>query len=250
MSKIIVRNRGGKPATVEATCGDTENDARVIWTAKSQVGFALKFKCADRWYFQCLHWSCRGGKRSCYKALVTLYRYLRKHDLVPKGSLRQQASAGEIAELRLDGIVLKRGSEDVIEAMFKRISDRRYSEDEKVFEERRKTLREALNVPCWEGVLQTFRLRSAYSSTPSKSPQYEATVEDDSVEIMDYEAMRRVEHEAKYGRSSWTTTAAALLKRRFGTSDPALARELLGKASHMPPGTRASWIRSQAAVAA
>jgi hypothetical protein len=250
MSKIIVRNRGGAPATVEATCDDSKDDARVFWNAKSEYGFLLKFKCADKWYYQGLHWHCRAGQRSFYKGLVTLYRYLRQHQLVPKNTFRKMANGPAVLELRLNGIVLKRGHDDVIETMYRHITDKSYSKDEQHFEERRKALREELNVPFWEGVLQIYRLRSSYTNTPSKSPWYETTVEDDSVEVMDYEAMRRVEHEAKYGRSSWTTTAAALLKRRFGTSDPVLARELLSKASQLPPGTRADWIKGQVAIAA
>lgn len=251
MSKIIVRNRNGEVASIEATSPEAGQDARVLWKkVQSDYGFILKFDCQGQWYFQGLHWSCRGGKRFYYKAVVTLYRELRKRNLVPKNSLRQLAHGGEISELRLNGIVLKRGDEAIVEGMFKQLTDRQYSKDEQQFNERRKALREKLNVPLWEGKLELYRLRSAYRNTPSEASRYSAMVEDDTVSMMDTEAMRRIEHEAKYGRSAWTTTAAALLRRRFGTSDTSVVRRLLTAASQQVPGTRLEWIRNQVAQAA
>ena len=169
MATIIVRNSGGRPATVEATCSDTDPDTRVIWSAKSAVGLAVKFKCQGRWFYQSLHWSCRGGKRSYYPALVLLYRTLRKMNLVPAKSLRHLADGGAILELRLDGAVIKRGSDTEIERIYSHVSNREYSKDDQHFQERREALSKALNVSRWIGVLEVFRLRSAYNNAPSKS---------------------------------------------------------------------------------
>lgn len=251
MSQIIVRNRNGKPISIEATCPeDLSDETRVLWKeAKSDIGFILKFKCQGRWYFQGMHWSCRGGKQHYYKAMVALYRALRKRDLVPKNSLRKLAVGASVLELRLNGIVLKRGHDTEIEQLYAHISKAGYSKDDQQFNERRKALREELNVPIWEGKLELFRLRSPYSDTPAANAWQSTSIEDDSVDVMDTEAIRRVEHEKKYGRSTWTTTAAALLQRRFGSSDTLLLKQLLTTASHQPPGTRSAWINTQVAQA-
>ena len=59
----------------------------------SQYSFVIGFVCESdkRWYYQHLHWSCRGGKREYYRAVAELYRYLRKNKITEQ-SLHNLAS--------------------------------------------------------------------------------------------------------------------------------------------------------------
>lgn len=58
-----------------------DEDSFVCWN-KSKERFFIKFKCAGTWYHQWLSWSCREGKPRYYRALVALYKVLRRNGLV------------------------------------------------------------------------------------------------------------------------------------------------------------------------
>lgn len=73
--------KGRQPAQYEAV---VDEETRVIYTIRpdDEHFFALKFKCAGKWYYQFLMWSCRGGKSKYYRAMVALYRYLRRNGII------------------------------------------------------------------------------------------------------------------------------------------------------------------------
>lgn len=108
--KITTRNRGRSIVMVEAHTGGYD-DARIVWQAQQQT-LALKFNVEGSWHYQLLQWSCRGARHRYYRALVAIYRFLTRSDLVRKGSLRSIAIGARVFEIALDDTVLARGSED------------------------------------------------------------------------------------------------------------------------------------------
>lgn len=76
---------------VEAIVPGDKQDARILWRPEKD-GFILKFKCAGRWYYQWLMWSCRAGRKSYYRPMVALYRALRHGGEIKGAQLRHLAS--------------------------------------------------------------------------------------------------------------------------------------------------------------
>jgi len=76
--------------SVEAYVPGCDDETRVIWNPKKS-GFMLKFKCAGRWHYQWLMWSCRAGKKSYYRPMIALYRALVGENLVSPGTLKALA---------------------------------------------------------------------------------------------------------------------------------------------------------------
>lgn len=250
MENILRRNYQDGKIVVECKVPNDKSDTRIQWTNKGSVeSFVLKFKVDGTFYYQHLIWMCRAGKPSYYKTMVELYRYLVKHGLVQRNTLRSLASASAVLELRLNGSVIKRGSDTLIHTIFHQVSVEE-GVDPNVFEERREAWRNTLNVPRWDGLLEVFRLRSAYSPKRSTSAWHTALVTD-SRDLMDFEAIRRIEQGAKYGNPLWASTAASVLRRRFGSDDPALLQRLIHEASNqpdLPQGSRQQWIKVQVAT--
>jgi len=60
-----------------------DSDAKVIYRqpAHEYPAIILGFRSAGRWYYQGMHWNCRGGRPTYYRAMVTLYRFLRKNNV-------------------------------------------------------------------------------------------------------------------------------------------------------------------------
>jgi len=248
MSNIIVHRRKGAITSVEASTGEAD-DSRVCWQSNhpdKTDSLILKFKSGGEWYYQWVVWSCRGGKQHYYRALVALYRFLRKEGLVAPKSLRRIADGGDILELRLNGTPILRGADTVVELAFRQITNPMYAEgNADKFQQHRQHWRKKTGVPLWEGKLELYKLRTAYRNTPWSKPWMDAVVEDESVDIMDTEAIKRIRQGAKYGNALWASTAAALLKRRFGSDDPDIILDLLARSDQEQPGTRGDWIRRQ-----
>jgi hypothetical protein len=45
--------------------------------------FYVKYLCAGQWNFQHMSWSCRGSRRLYYRAMVALYKMIRRARLTP-----------------------------------------------------------------------------------------------------------------------------------------------------------------------
>lgn len=242
-TNIIRRNKGEK-VVVECKSND-KDDTRIQWS-NDRDSLVLKFKCDGKFYYQHLLWMCRAGKSSYYKTLVELYRYLVTSGLVKRNTLRALATAGAVLELRLNGTVIKRGSDTLIDTIFHQVS-KEDGVDPVVLERRRQEWREKLGVPRWDGVLEVFRLRSVYSNTRSNSAWHSAMLTD-AQPLMDFEAIKRIEQGGKYDNPLWASTASVVLRRRFGSDNPKLLRRLIGEASNATQvGERQQWIRVQVA---
>lgn len=88
MTLITIKKVHG---SVEAVVPSDKDESRVVWNPKKS-GFILKFKCADRWYYQWLMWSCRAGQKSYYRPMIALYRALVKEGMVKRGTLKALAN--------------------------------------------------------------------------------------------------------------------------------------------------------------
>lgn len=85
--KKVGRN---KRVTYEAMVDD---EKKVIFIGDGESpSMVIGFVCDGKWYYQPLIWSCRGGKQKYFRALVTLYRYLRRNEITTH-SLRYLAWA-------------------------------------------------------------------------------------------------------------------------------------------------------------
>jgi len=66
--------------TYEAPIDDV---TKVIYfdSKRESPSFIVGFICNGAWYYQGMHWSCRGAKFKYFRALASLYRYLRRQGI-------------------------------------------------------------------------------------------------------------------------------------------------------------------------
>lgn len=69
-------------------------ETKVIYQrlAKGEPNILLASKCQGQWYYQFMMWSCRAGRHHFFRAMVHLYRHLRRHKITDY-SLRYLACA-------------------------------------------------------------------------------------------------------------------------------------------------------------
>ena len=61
---------------------DEQNKLILMLRSSGDESFAISWRHSDgRWYYQSLHWSCRGGKAFWYRPLITFYRYIRQNKI-------------------------------------------------------------------------------------------------------------------------------------------------------------------------
>ena len=62
-----------------------EHETKLIFSLSStdSPSFIIGFICAGQWIYQSLMWSCRGGKQKYYRAMVCMYRFLRRNKITP-----------------------------------------------------------------------------------------------------------------------------------------------------------------------
>jgi len=85
---VAVNKRGPRGTdNYESIVIDCPDTSTVFWNADNEK-FGLKWKdpSDDRWYQQWLKWSCRGSQPKYYRAMIALYKALKRGGVLKKGT--------------------------------------------------------------------------------------------------------------------------------------------------------------------